>query len=71
MEADALIPAAVASWAHCIGVTDKRPIDVATERAAAAYRDGASVANACLVAPTIVLSWLRHPVHTERRRSAA
>ena len=60
------LEAAIRAWAHTIGVDDERPVTVAIEKAEAAYRRGATVAEAAGVARGFVLCWQRHPANGRR-----
>jgi hypothetical protein len=62
-DGEAHIAAAIQAWAHCMGIEGVDPIRVATERATAEYRHGATVSEACGVARGFVLSWQRHPAN--------
>jgi hypothetical protein len=62
---------AIRSWAHVVGVHDERPVDVAVDKAVAAYHRGATVAEAAGVARAYLLCWLRHPANGSSARPHA
>ena len=70
---EAEITEAVRGWVHWMGVDEPAPLGVATQRATEAYRQGATMSDACGLARAFVLSWLRHPANTGRafRRDVA
>jgi hypothetical protein len=70
-DAEEHIAGAVTAWARWMGVDEPGAIRVATERATEAYRDGATIAEACGLARGFVLSWLRHPANGGRRPGRA
>ena len=64
--AEAKVNSAVENWAHALGVCDERPIHAATAHATVALRRGATVGDACSVARSYVISWIRHPSNAGR-----
>lgn len=63
---EAALESAIRAWAQCAGVDDAQPVTLAVQKASAAYRRGASVAEAAGVARGFVLCWQRHPANTRR-----
>jgi hypothetical protein len=65
---DRLLGDVVRAWVHMEVPEDPGIAERAAARARAAYRDGASVTEACREAKEFVGSWIRHPSHwTEER----
>lgn len=64
---EARVSAAIAGWAHALGVTQERPIVVATAKATLALRRGADPREACSVGRAFVQSWLHHPSNIGHR----
>ena len=61
---------AVRSWVEVVLPGDAAAVDCAAGVARAAYREGATVSDACERARSLVESWTRHPAYRGRLASA-
>jgi len=66
---EVLIADTVRRWALSRPEASGLMADLAASRAVGAYKDGASVAEACELARSYAESWLRHPANGPRRRT--
>lgn len=64
---DRVLGEVVHAWVQMQHPADPGAADGASARARAAYRDGASMSEACEEAMEFVGSWVRHPSHWSER----